>query len=95
MNSITIDGRRLKIVRFRDRLYRANRSTFTVGSKASNDYRGAPIKYFTLNEDELKAYTKYGMPYKKTWEPESDLVLQVDLVVVVGLLGYMGSYKHP
>jgi hypothetical protein len=75
MNSINIGGKRLKIVRHNQPLFRANRNTFTVGLKASTNYRGAPIKYFTLNEDELKAYTKYGMPYKKTWEPESNLVL--------------------
>lgn len=79
MSSINVGGRRLKIVRFNDKLFRANRNTFTVGLKASTNYRGAPIKYFTLNEDELKVYTKYGMPYKKTWEPESDLVL-VDIL---------------
>lgn len=75
MNSINIGSKRLKVVRFKQPLFRANRNTFTVGLKSSTNYRGAPIKYFTLNESELKAYTKYGMPYKKTWQPESDLVL--------------------
>lgn len=79
MNSINIGGKRLKIIRFNQPLFRANRNTFTVGLKASANYRGAPIKYFTLNEGELKAYTKYGMPYKKTWQPQSELVL-VDIL---------------
>ena len=79
MNSINVGGRRLRVIRFRQPLFRANRETFAVGEKASVNYRGAPIKYFTLDEDELKAYTKYGMPYKKTWEPESEIVL-VDIL---------------
>lgn len=79
MNSrnINIGGKRLKVVIFNTggRLYRANQGTFGVNSLASNDYRGAPMKYFTLNESELSAYTKYDKPYKKTWKPVENLTL--------------------
>ena len=59
----------------KNKLFRANNKRSTVGKRASNSYAGAPMKYFTLNEGELKAYTKYGKPYKKTWTPTSDLIL--------------------
>lgn len=75
MNTINVQGKALKIVKTQAPLFRADKTIFTVGYKASNNYRNAPMKYFTLNEDELKAYTKYGMPFKKTWQPTSELVL--------------------
>jgi hypothetical protein len=60
-------------------LYRANERSFTPFSKASNNYRGAPMKYFTLDKGELSAYTRYGKPYVKTWATTEDLEL-VDIL---------------
>jgi hypothetical protein len=65
----------LKIIRTTNPIYRADKEYSKIGGIASNIYEDAPIKYFTLNESELSAYTKYGMPYKKTWEPTEELVL--------------------
>jgi hypothetical protein len=70
---MNIDG--LKIIRTTNPIYRADKEYSRIGGIASNIYEDAPIKYFTLNESELSAYTKYGMPYKKTWEPTEELVL--------------------
>jgi hypothetical protein len=70
-----MDISKLKLVRIADPIFRANKSTFRVGLLASNNYRNAPMKYFTLNEKELSAYTKYGKPYKKKWQPTEELVL--------------------
>lgn len=70
---MNIDG--LKIVKISNPIYRADKEYSRVGGLASNIYDGAPIKYFTLNKNELSVYTKYGMPYKKTWEPTEELVL--------------------
>jgi hypothetical protein len=75
MNTIMIDEHPLKIMRIKQPIFRADRTTYTIGSKASNNYKNAPMKYFTLNNAELKAYTKYGMPYKKKWQPTSELIL--------------------
>lgn len=60
-------------------LYRANERSFTPFSKASDNYKGAPMKYFTLNKSELSAYTRYGKPYIKTWLTTDDLEL-VDIL---------------
>lgn len=79
MNTIEYEGKRLRIVRFRAPLYRADRQTFLPGSLASNDYRGASMKYFTLAKNETDAYSKYGMPHIKTWEPIEELIL-VDIL---------------
>ncbi len=79
MNTVNVKGKVLKVIRTTQPLFRADRTTFQTGYKASNNYRGAPMKYFTLNESELKAYTKYGMPFKKTWNPTSELIL-VDIL---------------
>lgn len=75
MNYINVGGKRMKIVRFKDNLYRADPSSFMPGYRASNDYKGAEIKYFTLDKSELSAYTKYGKPYMKTWSTLEDLIL--------------------
>jgi len=69
----------LKIIKITNPIYRADKEYSRIGGIASNIYEDAPIKYFTLNENELSAYTKYGMPYKKTWEPTEELVL-VDIL---------------
>jgi hypothetical protein len=66
---------RIRTITHKNKLFRANTTRSTVGNRASNSYAGAPMKYFTLNEGELQAYTKYGKPFKKTWKPTSDLIL--------------------
>jgi len=88
-NSINVKGENLKLIRFRAPLYRANKSRLysykpnmsirAPNHLASEEYTEAPFKYFTINKNELKAYTKYGMPFMKTWEPQEDLLL-VDIL---------------
>ena len=102
-NSLKVGDKTLKVVRFREPLYRADKGKLTKfamnGSLAlpnylaSEEYAEAPFKYFTMNKNELKAYTKYGMPYIKTWRPLEDLVL-VDILDVetrVALAEMIGS----
>lgn len=60
-------------------LYRANKTNSINGSVASINYRGAPVKYFTLTEKELNAYTKYNTTYKKTWKVTGNIRL-VDIL---------------
>ncbi len=60
-------------------LYRANERSFRINGRASNNYRGAPMKYFALNEREVNTYTRFGKPYVKTWEVTEDLNL-VDIL---------------
>ncbi len=79
MNSIEYMGRRLKIKRYSGTLYRADRNTFLPGSLASQNYKNAPMKYFTLHKNETSAYTKYGMLHVKTWVPTQELIL-VDIL---------------
>ncbi len=62
-------------IKHKNKLFRANNRNSTIKNKASKAYPGAPMKYFTLNEGELSAYTKYGKPYKKTWRATDDLIL--------------------
>jgi hypothetical protein len=67
---------KIKIVSFSQPLFRGDKEPSRKGSLASNVYRTAPIKYFTLNGEEVKrAYTKYGMPYLKEWHPVESLNL--------------------
>jgi hypothetical protein len=47
----------------------------SLNIRASVNYAGAPMKYFTLSKNETRAYTKYDKPFVKTWNPVSDLVL--------------------
>jgi len=95
MNSINVGGKKLKVVRFNEPLYRANRGKLTkfdpsgsmavpnyLASEEYNTYtnkngvkKRVEFKYFTLHEDELKAYTKENMPWMKKWQPQSELVL--------------------
>ena len=49
----------LKMIKITNPIYRADKNTSKVNGLASNIYEGAPIKYFTLNKNELSAYTKY------------------------------------
>ncbi len=58
---------KIKTITFNGNLYRANKTDAKKGKSAANNYKGAPIKYFTLNKSELSAYTKKGTTYKKTW----------------------------
>jgi hypothetical protein len=75
----------------RDFLYRANKEKFIKFNPeasialpnhlAIEEYNkkkngtNIDIKYFTLNKNELKAYTKYGMPYIKKWKPIDEIRL--------------------
>lgn len=74
-NLINVNGQKLKTVHYNKSLFRADKRTFKEGKSASLNYRNAPMKYFTLNKNELGAYTKYGMPYIKTWKPSESLIL--------------------
>jgi hypothetical protein len=58
----------INVIIFKGPLFRANKNK-------SNNYRNAPIKYFTLNKTELNAYTKRNMPWKKHWEPKEGMEL--------------------
>jgi hypothetical protein len=69
----------LKIIDFKKKLYRANKSPANKNIFASVNYKGAPRKYFTLKKNELRAYTKKGTTYKKTWNVTSNLRL-VDIL---------------
>lgn len=66
-------------------VYRANNFNTKIKTKngrdviASNTYKGAPVKYFTLTEKELNAYTKKNTTYKKTWEV-TDTIRLVDIL---------------
>lgn len=59
---------KIKVIRFNGPLFRANKNQL-------NNYRNAPIKYFTLNKAEINAYTKRNMPWKKHWEPKEGMEL--------------------
>jgi hypothetical protein len=70
----------IKTLNYSGKLFRANTQNYRVGSLASNNYRNAPIKYFTLDKNEIKAYTKYGKPFEKTWNARDlNLVNILDL----------------
>lgn len=75
MNTIEFRGKRLRVVHYTGRLYRADCERFTVGSLGYQDYRGAPMKYFTLNKAETKSYARRGFPFIKTWQTIQPLVL--------------------
>jgi len=77
LQTINVNGERLKvrIFNFGERLYRANSATFVVNGLASNNYKGAPIKYFALTNADVKSYIGRSKPITKTWEAIEDLVL--------------------
>jgi hypothetical protein len=75
MNSINIDGHKLKTIVFSGNLYRADRNFASAGISAAQNYKDAPMKYFTLYKDETIAYTKYGMRNIKSWKVTAPLVL--------------------
>jgi len=60
-------------------LYRADAKTTQALTKASNNYKNAPMKYFTLNKREVNTYTRYGKPFVKTWQTTDKLNL-VDIL---------------
>lgn len=67
----------IKTIEFSGELYRADNRTSINGISASNNYRNAPMKYFTLHKSETNTYTRYGKPFVKTWvvSQERPLVL--------------------
>jgi hypothetical protein len=69
----------IKTRTYNGKLYRANETSFIPGSKASNNYKNAPMKYFTLNKSELKTYIPRGRPYVKNWKTTAPLEL-VDIL---------------
>lgn len=71
----------IKTIKYSGPLFRANARSFTVGQSASNNYKGAPMKYFTINKSELSAYTKYGKPYMKTW----DVIHELNLIDILDI----------
>jgi hypothetical protein len=75
MNTIEFRGKRLKVVHYNGRLYRADCERFSVGLLASQNYRQAPMKYFTLEKDETYSYSRRGFPFIKTWQTIRPLIL--------------------
>ena len=69
----------IKTRTYNGKLYRANSTSFITSGKASNNYRNAPMKYFTLNSSELKTYIPRGRPYVKNWKTTDSLEL-VDIL---------------
>jgi len=67
----------IKVREFSGELYRADSKTSVNGINAANNYRNAPMKYFTLIKSETNTYTRYGKPHVKTWvvSPERPLIL--------------------
>lgn len=74
-----INGKKLRIKPFAAQLYRADDKSYMPGVTANILYKGAPMKYFTIRKGETSAYTKYGRPYIKTWQPVDTLHL-VDIL---------------
>ena len=68
-----------KILKTGQELFRANKINSKNNAIASENYKGAPVKYFTLNKNEVSAYTKYGTTYTKTWNVTGNLKL-VDIL---------------
>jgi hypothetical protein len=69
----------IKTIKYNGNLYRANQTSFIPQGKASNNYRNAPMKYFTLNKSELKTYIPRGRPYVKNWKTTEEVEL-VDIL---------------
>ncbi len=56
-------------------LFRADKTNARNGTRASNNYRSYPIKYFTLAKNEVNTYAKYNTTYTKTWRVTDDIHL--------------------
>jgi hypothetical protein len=81
----------IKTIKFKAPLFRANKNLFRngilkyranmakKGILASNNYKNAPTKYFTLKRNEVNAYTKEGRTYTKNWNVIEELNL-VDIL---------------
>lgn len=81
----------IKIIKFQAPLFRANKNLFEnnilkyrankakKNTLASNNYKNAPTKYFTLKRNEVNAYTKQGTTYIKNWNVTEELNL-VDIL---------------
>jgi hypothetical protein len=69
----------IKTINYNGRLYRANHNSFIPRGRASNNYKNAPMKYFTLNKSELKSYIQRDRPYVKNWKTVEKLEL-VDIL---------------
>ena len=56
-----------------------NSSSAKKNTLASNNYKNAPVKYFTLNRKNVEAYTKEGTTHIKNWNVTNELNL-VDIL---------------
>jgi hypothetical protein len=65
----------IKTIKYNGKLYRANQTSYIPKGKASNNYKNAPMKYFTTNKSELKAYIPRNRPYVKNWKTTEELEL--------------------
>jgi hypothetical protein len=71
---------KIKSIEYNGDLFRANKNLYNKNKKitylaskakpnnlASDNYRNAPMKYFTLKRSNVNAYTKKGTTYTKNW----------------------------
>jgi hypothetical protein len=87
---------RIKTIKYTGPLFRANKNIYNKknktkiiykankaksGNLASNNYKNAPTKYFTLKRKNVNAYTKEGTTYTKNW----NVVKVLDLVDILDL----------
>lgn len=80
----------IKTVIYKGKLYRANKDIIKNGKLvynaktkknilASENYKNAPLKYFTLNRKNIETYRKEGTTYAKNWNVIDELNL-VDIL---------------
>jgi len=79
MNTIQFRGKRIKVVHYTGQLYRADCERFSIGSYGYQNYREAPMKYFTLEKNETKAYSRRGFPFIKTWQTTGEPLILIDI----------------
>jgi hypothetical protein len=75
-----------KLFRANKDLYNNNERLIYVANKnknilASVNYTNAPVKYFTLNKEEVSAYTKNGKTYIKNW----NVIEKLNLIDILDL----------
>jgi len=80
----------IKTVQYKGKLYRANKDIIKNGRLAYNartkknilaseNYKNAPLKYFTLKRNNVEPYRKKGTTYTKNWNVTDELNL-VDIL---------------